>query len=142
MISRRTRLWALRGAALAAVVGGSLAAAVASANTEEVSMTCGGYNADAYVHLGEGIDTTMEAETVNRDGECYYAYLFASAYNVLNGTDDWYTPGWTVGYQSPEWFESGGALSHNSINGTHDVCLTTSGTDCNPEGFIYTNATN
>lgn len=133
----------MRGVALAAVVGGSLVAVAAQANTDTVPLSCVGSAAEGYSHLGDGVtDTTMESQTINSSGDCYYAYLFASAYNVLTGQYDSGNRGWTSGYQSPDWFESGGALSHNEISGDHNVCLTTLGTGCNPAGFVDTNATN
>jgi hypothetical protein len=116
----------VRGVALAAALGGSLAAVSAQANTDTVPLSCVGSAAEGYSHLGDGVtDTTMESETFNTSGDCYYAYLFA--YNVRTGQYDSVNRGWTNGYQSPDWFESGGALSHNEISGDHNVCLTTLG---------------
>jgi hypothetical protein len=77
------------------------------------------------------------ASTENTNHACYYVYLNGNA----TGSSNYYVypGGWTGGWPPVVAFDVGYDLTVYDVQGTHNICQTSSGTICNP-AWVYTDA--
>jgi hypothetical protein len=101
------------------------------------SMSCG----SGFPYSGAGRASVSGyqrfASTENTYNACYYIYLNGNA----TGSPNYYvyTGGWVSGWAPFVSFDVSYDLTVYDIQGTHNICQTTSGTICNPS-WVYTDA--
>lgn len=119
-----------------AAAGLSFAGIALASSPVSATLTCGSsypYQAAARASIS-GVQRFISTE--NTYSACYYVYLNGNA----TGSTYYVNPGgWVPGWQPLALWDVGTDQSVYDIQGTHNVCQTSSGTICNPV-WVYTHA--